>query len=157
MHGIDIKQTLSYSLRSCILLYFPQWLNSSEKFSLKPHFKHLWGLTSNCMIWIVHELEWVLLYFLNVKHYFLKNEQVEKEEKSSNNSRKIKGKRINKLNVRFWNQYEKIHYLIWSKTQVCWHCFKLIRLSVVFVLANFSKFRCQVWVSILKTACVIPW
>ena len=59
------------------------------------------------MIWIVHELEWVLLYFLNVKHYFLKNEQVEKEEKSSNNSRKIKGKRINKLNVRFWKQYEK--------------------------------------------------
>ena len=60
------------------------------------------------MIWIVHEIiEWVLLYFLNVKHYFLKNEQVEKEEKSSNNSRKIKGKRINKLNARFWNQYEK--------------------------------------------------
>ena len=38
-----------------------------------------------------------LLCFLDAKHYLLKNEQVQKGEYSTNNSRIIKDKEINKM------------------------------------------------------------
>ena len=45
------------------------------------------------------------IMFLDVKHYFLKIEQVQKGKKRSTNySRKIKVKEINKLKVWFLNQ-----------------------------------------------------
>ena len=62
-------------------------------------------LTSDCMIWIVHEIQWVLLCLHDVEHYFLKNEQVKKGENVLQIiQRKIKVKEINKLNVWFLNQ-----------------------------------------------------
>ena len=57
------------------------------------------------MIWIVHEIHWALICFLDVKHYFLKNEQVQKGENVLHIiQEKLKGKEINKLNVWFLNQ-----------------------------------------------------
>ena len=55
------------------------------------------------MIWM-HEIQWILLCFVDVKHYFFKNELVHKGENALQIIQgKIKGKKIDKLNVCFLN------------------------------------------------------
>ena len=70
-------------------------------------------LTSDCIIWIAHEIQWVLLCFFDVKHYFLKNEQVQKREIVLQIiQKKIKGKEINTLNEWFLNQEKNICFKV---------------------------------------------
>ena len=52
------------------------------------------------MILIVHKVQWVLLCFLDFKHYFFKKwASSERRKRSTNYSRKNEGTEINKLNV----------------------------------------------------------